>query len=132
MEKEKSIKQISHLVNKEGRMVEWFMRNYPTTNELFFINLLDENKIKYKFQKVFFQKVEGHENRSKAYYIAQFWLYKKRLFVEVNPGHRKSMKPTNFRVYDALSVFPRAQCIKLTDKDLKDENFMKSFISVLK
>lgn len=117
----------------EGKCTEYILQHFPTENELKIQNLLKQNHIKYKFQKVFFKTFEGKRNTAECYYIAQFWLYKKRLFIEVPAGIRqKKPKFQDFRTYNALEVFPKAQCIQLKEEDIEDAVFLDQFISLLK
>lgn len=130
---EKSYKQNSKVVYAEGKKIAWILLSNPTDNELLLKSLLDENHIKYKFQKPFFKSMEGNKGCAVSYYIAQFWLPRKRLFIEISPSNRhRNPRHTDFRVYDALEVFPKAQCIKLNRKDLDSSEFIDNFIKLVK
>lgn len=130
---EKSYKQTSNIIRQEGKKVAKFLGHFPSENELRLQALLDSNHFRYKFQKVFFKSIKGMKGCAESYYIAQFWLPKKRLFIEVEPGKRlKKVKDDNLRTFDALEVFPKAQCIKLSKNELDDAEFIDNFIKLIK
>lgn len=131
---DKVFKQSSYKVKLEGKRVASTMFHHPTNEELQFKKLLDDNKIKYSFHKLFFNSVtDGKKKYPLSYYVAQFWCYKKRLFVEIESKERdKTIRFTNCRTFDALEVFPKAQCIKLTKEDLNDNEFINHLLEVLK
>lgn len=133
MTEEKSLKQASKIVFQEGKKVAWILSTNPTENEIKFQSLLNQNHIKYRFQKVFFKSYEGTKKTAECYYIAQFWLYKKKLFVEIPSGSRaKVPRVQDFRIYKALEVFPKAQSIQLTADELEDPEFIDNFINLIK
>lgn len=133
MVNETPTKKASDVVFQEGKKVSWILSTNPSENEQKFKNLLDENHIRYRFQKVFFKAIEGTRKTAECYYIAQFWLPRKKLFIEIPTGNRYRMpKIQDFRNYNALEVFPKAQCIKLTEEDLITSEFINDFIKLIK
>lgn len=130
---EKSYKQTSKVVFQEGKSVASLMAHFPTDNELKFKDILDSKHIKYRFQKVFFKTIAGVRHTAECYYVAQFWLPRKRLFIEIPYGHRyKKPKTGDFRNYDALDVVKRVQCVKLSMEELNNEEFINNFIQLIK
>lgn len=128
-----SYKQNTRVVRQEGKRLAWILSSRPSNNELLLKSILDGKHIKYKFQKPFYKSINGIKGSAVSYYIAQFWLPRKRLFIEINPcnKHRNPIN-TDFRVYNALDVFPKAQCIKLTKEDLNTPEFINDFIKLIK
>lgn len=130
---EKILKQNSKVVFQEGKRVAWILATNPSENELKFKDLLDSHHIKYKFQKLFFKSYAGTKHTAESYYVAQFWLPRRKLFIEVPQGSRaKRVKQCDFRTLNALDVFPKAQCIKLTLDELEDSEFIDNFIQLIK
>jgi len=126
-------KKASKVVFQEGKKVSWILSTNPSENEQKFKAILDNNHIKYRFQKVFFKAIEGTRKTAECYYIAQFWLPRKKLFIEIPTGNRYRMpRVQDFRNYNALEVFSKAQCIKLNDDELEDSEFINNFIKLIK
>lgn len=133
MNKEDSYKQNSKAVYQEGKHIAWILSTKPSDNELLLKSILDDNQIKYKFQKPFFKSIAGTRKCAESYYIAQFWLHRKKLFIEISPCNKhRNPEHTNFRIYNALEVFPKAQCIKLTKEDLVTPEFINDFVKLIK
>lgn len=133
MNKTVSCKESSKVIYQEGKKTAWILTSNPSENELLLKGILDEHNVKYKFQKIFFKSIEGKKKCAESYYIAPFWLPRKKLIIEVSPSKRdKVSKNMNFRIYNALEAFPKAQCIKLTKKDLTAPGFIKDFIDLIK
>ena len=128
-----SYKRISDLIYQEGKAVSKIMFKYPTANERELASILSKHNVKFTFQKLLFGHPNGIREYIDSYYIAQFWLYRKKLFIEVEPGYR-SVKPkyTGVRTFKALDVFPKAQCIQLTEEDLNTPEFISEFLKLIK
>lgn len=130
---ERNLKKNSRAVFQEGKRVSWILSTNPSENEQKFKKVLDDNHIKYKFQKVFFKTIDGIRKTAECYYIAQFWLPRRKLFIEIPQGNRlRKIRSCDFRNYNALEVFPKAQCIKLSDDEFEDTEFMDNIIELIK
>lgn len=121
----------SKAVYQEGKKVAWILSTKPSNSELFFKSILDNKLIKYKFQKIFFKSIPGTKKCAESYYIAQFWLPRKKLIIEITTTNRRFIS-ADFRIHDALEAFPKAQCIKLSEDDLHNTEFIDQFIKLLK
>ena len=128
-----SYKRVSDQVYQEGKEVSKTMFKYPTANERKLADILSRYNVKFTFQKLLFSHPNGIREYLDSYYVAQFWLHRKKLFLEVEPGYRL-VKPkyTGFRTFKALDVFPKAQCIKLTEEDLNTPEFVSEFLKLIK
>lgn len=131
---DKSFKSVSYKIMAEGKRVASTMFHHPSEEELQLKNMLDKNGVKYTFQKLLFNSVtDGKKKYPKSYYVAQFWCYRKKLFIELESKERaKPIRYTDYRTFDSHEVFPKAQCIKLTKGDLNDSEFMNHLLEVLK
>ena len=121
----------SKAVYQEGKKIAWKLSTNPSSSELLFKSILDDKHIKYKFQKLFFKSIPGTKKCADSYYIAQFWLPRKKLIISIGTDNSKFI-PADFRIYDALEAFPKAQCVKLSEYDLHNTEFIDKFIQLLK
>lgn len=130
---EKSFKKTTHLIRSEGEHNSRLMFKFPTALESQVKKLLDDNGIKYSFQKLFFRYVKGYRQYVEAYYIANFWLYKKRLILDIQKAPRKiDVKCEDLRTFSNEGIKPAAQVLRITEQDLKCPTFADELLALLK
>ena len=130
---EKSFKKISHLIRSEGEHNSRLMYKFPTALEAKVKNILDDNGIKYKFQQLFYRFVKGYRQYVEAYYIANFWIPKKRLIIDIQPAKRKiEVDSEKLRTFSYDNVTPKAQVLKITEEDLRCPTFVQELLAIIK
>jgi hypothetical protein len=130
---EKSFKKVSHLIRSEGEHNSRLMYKFPTALEREVKKVLDDNGIKYKFQQLFYRFVKGYRQYVEAYYIANFWIPKKRLVLDIQPARRKiEVKSEKLRTFSYDGVTPRAQVLRITEEDLRCPTFAQELLAILK
>lgn len=130
---EKSFKKISHLIRSEGEHNSRLMYKFPTALEAKVKKILDDNGIKYKFQQLFYRFVKGYRQYVEAYYIANFWIPKKRLVLEIQPARRKiEVESEKLRTFSYDDVTPKAQVLKITEEDLRCPTFAQELLALIK
>lgn len=130
---DKSYRKMSHLVRSEGEHNSRLMYKFPTSLESRVRDILDRNKVKYSFQKLFYRTVEGYRQYTEAYYIANFWLPGKRLMIDVEPAPRKvGVKSEGLRTFSNDRIYPRAQVLKITERDLDYPSFTAELLAFVK
>lgn len=130
---EKSFKKITHLIRSEGEHNSRLMYKFPTALEAQVKKLLDENHVKYSFQKLFYRYVKGYRQYVEAYYIANFWIPRKRLMLDIQKGPRKiNVASEDLRTFSNEGITPAAQVLRITEKDLNCPTFAEEFLSLVK
>ena len=130
---EKSFKKISHLIRSEGEHNSRLMYKFPTALEAQVKKVLDDNGVRYKFQQLFYRFVKGYRQYVEAYYIANFWIPKKKLVLEIQPARRKiEVESEKLRTFSYDGVFPRAQVLRITEEDLRCPTFAQELLTILK
>jgi hypothetical protein len=130
---EKSFKKISHLIRSEGEHNSRLMYKFPTALEAQVKKVLDDNGVRYKFQQLFYRFVKGYRQYVEAYYIANFWIPKKKLVLEIQPARRKiEVESEKLRTFSYDGVFPRAQVLRITEVDLRCPTFAQELLAILK
>lgn len=130
---EKSFKKISHLIRSEGEHNSRLMFKFPTALEGKVKKMLDDNGIKYKFQQLFYRYVIGYRQYVEAYYIANFWIPRKRLILDIQPARRKiDVETQDLRTFSYEGITPRAQVLKISEKDLECPTFAQELLAILK
>lgn len=130
---ERSFKKISHLIRSEGEHNSRLMYKFPTALEEKVKKILDDNGIKYKFQQLFYRFVKGYRQYVEAYYIANFWIPKKKLVLEIQPARRKiEVDSEKLRTFSYEGVTPKAQVLKITEEDLRCPTFAQELLALIK
>ena len=130
---ERSFKKISHLIRSEGEHNSRLMYKFPTALEAKVKKILDDNGIKYKFQQLFYRFVKGYRQYVEAYYIANFWIPKKRLIIDIQPAKRKiEVDSEKLRTFSYDNITPRAQILKITEEDLRCPTFVQELLAIIK
>jgi hypothetical protein len=130
---EKSFKKISHLIRSEGEHNSRLMYKFPTALEGEVMKILDDNGIRYKFQQLFYRFVRGYRQYVEAYYIANFWIPKKKLILEIQPARRKiEVDSEKLRTFSYEGISPRAQVLKITKEDLECPTFAQELLALIK
>ena len=130
---EKSFKKISHLIRSEGEHNSRLMYKFPTALEGKVKKILDDNGIRYKFQQLFYRFVRGYRQYVEAYYIANFWIPKKRLILEIQPARRKiEVDSEKLRTFSYEGISPKAQVLKITEEDLECPTFTQELLALIK
>ena len=128
-----SFKKISHLIRSEGEHNSRLMYKFPTALEAQVKKVLDDNGVRYKFQQLFYKFVKGYRQYVEAYYIANFWIPKKKLVLEIQPARRKiEVESEKLRTFSYDGVFPRAQVLRITEEDLRCPTFAQELLTILK
>ena len=130
---EKSFKKISHLIRSEGEHNSRLMYKFPTVLENRVRKVLDDNGIKYKFQQLFYRFVKGYRQYVEAYYIANFWIPKKRLILDIQPAKRKvEVDSEKLRTFSYDGINPKAQVLRITEEDLNCPTFTQELLALIK
>lgn len=130
---EKSFKKISHLIRSEGEHNSRLMYKFPTVLEGKVKKLLDDNRIKYSFQKLFYRYVKGYRQYVEAYYIANFWIPGKKLMLDIQKAPRKiDVKSEDLRTFSNEGIAPVAQVLRITERDLECPTFADELLALLK
>ena len=91
------------------------------------------NGVDYRFQKLFYRYVKGYKQYVEAYYIANFWIPKKKLALDIQPAPRKyKIKSEGLRTFTNRDISPVAQVLKITEEDFKYPNFEQELLALLK
>ena len=130
---EKSFKKVSHLIRSEGEHNSRLMYKFPTVLEGEVKKILDDNGIRYKFQQLFYRFVRGYRQYVEAYYIANFWIPKRKLILEIQPARRKiEVDSEKLRTFSYEGISPRAQVLKITKEDLECPTFAQELLALIK
>ena len=130
---EKSFKKVSHLIRSEGEHNSRLMYKFPTALEGEVKKILDDNGIMYKFQQLFYRFVRGYRQYVEAYYIANFWIPKRKLILEIQPARRKiEVDSEKLRTFSYEGISPRAQVLKITKEDLECPTFAQELLALIK
>ena len=130
---EKSFKKVSHLIRSEGEHNSRLMYKFPTALEGEVKKILDDNGIRYKFQQLFYRFVRGYRQYVEAYYIANFWIPKRKLILEIQPARRKiEVDSEKLRTFSYEGISPRAQVLKITKEDLECPTFAQELLALIK
>lgn len=115
--------------NAEGHAYD--MRKNPSYLEKQMIEFLDSHKIKYEFQKIFYIRSSG--GFIKQYYIADFYIPKKHIILEVDGKfHKDQTKLDNFRTWNIQKHYPKVRIIRWEYKDFHSYVNMKKLLEEIK
>lgn len=129
---EKSFRKITHLVRSEGEHNSRLMYKFPTALEQKVMEILDENHVKYSFQKLFYKFVKGYRQYVEAYYIANFWIPRKKLMIDIEAAPRKiKVQSQDLRTFSNDGVTPKAQVLRITEKDLEYPTFKAELLALV-
>lgn len=114
--------------NAEGHAYN--MRKNPSWLEKKMIELLDSWGIVYEFQKIFYMRSSG--GFIKNYYIADFYIPKKKIILEVDGKfHKEQAAFDEFRTRDIQKEYPMVDVVRFSWKDVNDRDKMECFIRTL-
>lgn len=109
----------------EGRKVAKFLKKYPSISELRIKDILDSNNIEYSYQVVMYLSDRG-------YYIANFYIPKKKLILHVESSTRmQEPKYSNRRIFDYSKLFQKVQVLRIRSKDIKKKIFEEDLLKVV-
>jgi very-short-patch-repair endonuclease len=115
--------------NAEGHAYD--MRKNPSYLEKQMIEFLDSHKIKYEFQKIFYIRSSG--GFIKQYYIADFYIPKKHIIIEVDGKfHKDQTKLDNFRTWNIQKHYPKVRVIRWEYNDFHSYVNMKKLLEEIK
>lgn len=130
---EESLKRTSHIIRSEGEHNARLMFKFPTALETKVKKVLDDNNIKYSFQKLLYRFVKGSRNYVEAYYIANFWLPRNKLILDIQKDKRKvGVKEEGLRTFSYDNIRPAAQVLKLDREAIECPVFEKELMAILK
>lgn len=125
-------KIVSNQVYLEGRRSSFVLSKYPTPSEKKLIEALTKHHIRFKFHRCFYKSFEGRKDFC-AYYIAQFWLPKKKLILNVTQEDREcNPRYTSLRSFDSSEVYPKAQYLEVSKEDINTPLFIDELVRLLK
>ena len=108
--------------NAEGHAVE--MRKNPSYLEKMMIELLDSWKVHYEFQKIIYIRSKG--GFIKQYYIADFYIPKTHLIIEVDGSfHKEQTALDEFRTKNIQKHYPKITVARWEYKDFRIINSLK-------
>ena len=108
-----------------------YMKKHPSWLEKKMMEFLDNQHIKYEFQKVFFIKSKG--GFIKSYYIVDFYIPDKKVILEVDGQFHKEQKEyDDFRTRDIQKHYPKIQVIRWEARDFHSYVNMKTLLSLIK
>jgi very-short-patch-repair endonuclease len=94
------------------------------------IELLDSWKVKYEFQKIFYIKSKG--GFIKQYYIADFYIPKKHLIIEVDGKfHKDQVAFDEFRTKNIQKHYPKITVARWEYKDFSIVNSLKQLREIV-
>lgn len=100
--------------NAEGHAYN--MRKNPSWLEKKMIELLDSWGIVYEFQKIFYMRSSG--GFIKNYYIADFYIPKKKIILEVDGKfHKEQAAFDEFRTRDIQKHYPKVRVVRWDSRD---------------
>lgn len=133
MIKEVSFKKITKNIKEAGIHNSRLMYKFPTELESKIMEILDEEGIKYKFQKLFYKFVKGSRDYIENYYIANFWIPKKKIVLDIASVPRKvKINTDSLRSYDTEGIHPKPFVIKINENDLEYPSFKQELVALLK
>ena len=130
---EKSFQTFTHLVRSEGEHNSKLMFKFPTDLELKVKQVLEKNNIKFKFQKVLYRPIKGYRHYVEAYYIANFWIPKKKLIINVQKAYRKiAVDSEDLRTHSYDGISPKVQIVELDREAVECPTFEQELVAILK
>lgn len=107
------------------------MRKEPSVLEKQMIEFLSNNSIKFTFQKIFYIKSSG--GFIKQYYIADFYIPKKHIILEVDGKFHKDQKQMDsYRTWNIQKHYPKVIVIRWECKDFHSYVNKKKLLEWLK
>lgn len=129
----KTFKQYFNQLKSEGKYNSKIMFKNPTSLEKKLQAILDDNQIKYVFQKLFYKRVEGTRDCIEAYYIANFWIPQKRIVLNVEAAPRKNQPEYwGFSTKDFSGIVAKSQVLNISRKDFECPTFVDELVAILK
>ena len=108
--------------NAEGHTFE--MRKHPSYLEQKMIELLDSWKVQYEFQKIIYIRSKG--GFIKQYYIADFYIPKKHLIIEVDGQfHKEQSSLDELRTKTIQKHYPKITVARWENRDFTCYNSLK-------
>ena len=115
--------------NAEGNAFN--MRKNPSWLERKMIEFLDNQKIKYEFQKIFYIRSKG--GFIKQYYIADFYIPKVNIILECDGKfHKDQVAFDEFRTRNIQQHYPKIRVVRWDSSDFHSYNNMKILVNLLK
>ena len=106
------------------------MRANPSYLEKKMMELLNDWKIKYDFQKIFYMRSKG--GFIKNYYIADFYIPKRKIILEVDGQfHKDQIEYDEFRTKDIQKHYPNITVVRWENKDFNSYNNLKTLKELL-
>jgi len=107
------------------------MRKNPSYLEQKMIKFLDNQKIKYEFQKIIYIKSKG--GFIKHYYIADFYIPKKKIILEVDGKfHKDQVAFDEYRTRNIQRHYPKIRVVRWEYNDFHSYVNMKKLVEILK
>lgn len=118
-------------IRKSAEQNASYNRKHPSWLEQKMKEFLDNHKIKYTFQAIFYIKSKG--GFIKHYYIADFYIQGKKIIIETDGKYHEGQKEyDDFRTKEIQQNFPDTTIIRWTTMDFRSYVKMKSLIELLK
>ena len=115
--------------NAEGHAYN--MRKNPSYLEQKMIEFLDNQKINYEFQKIIYIKSKG--GFIKNYYIADFYIPKKKIVLEVDGKfHKDQVAFDEYRTRNIQRHYPKIRVVRWEYNDFHSYVNMKKLVEILK
>lgn len=118
-------------VRKNAELHANEMKLHPSWLERQMIEFLNNQKIKFEFQKIFYIRSSG--GFIKQYYIADFYIPKKHIILEVDGKfHNDQVKLDSFRTWNIQKHYPKTKVVRWVSEDFRSYTNMKKLIEILK
>ena len=118
-------------VRKNAELHANEMRQKPSWLEKQMIEFLNNQKIKFEFQKIFYIRSSG--GFIKQYYIADFYLPKKHIILETDGKfHRMQTKLDNIRTKTIQRHYPKVIVVRWNSEDFHSYTNMKKLLEIIK
>lgn len=109
----------------EGKKVAKFLKKYPSISELKIKDILDSNGVEYSYQVLMYSSERG-------YYIANFYIPKKKLLLHVeNSTRRQEPKYSKYRIFDYSKLFHKVSVLRIRTKDIKKKIFEEDLLKIV-
>ena len=107
------------------------MRKHPSWLEQRMIDFLNNQKVKYTFQTIFYMKSKG--GFIKNYYIADFYIPSKKVIIEVDGQfHKEQAEYDAYRTKDIQKHYPEITVVRWKTKDFNSYAHMKTLLLLIK
>lgn len=113
--------------NAEGHVFN--MKKKPSWLEKKMMEFLDNHKIKYEFKKIFYI---SSRNFIKHYYIADFYISRKDVVLELDDVTHHDIKYDEYRTWNIKKHLPKIRVMRWKASDFHSYNNMKKLLEMLK